>query len=92
MELHPLYRTKKNEQLVKIQQAGKLHNHETWYSPHSVMHSVFCVVSLNANATIWSAQTMIHVPYPGFQWESAEHYTFKTPITVTSKEAYDNYW
>jgi hypothetical protein len=91
MALHPLYRTKKIEQLVKIQQAGKLHNHETWYSTHSVMHSVFCVVLLIANATIRSAQTMVHVPYPGFQRESAEHYTFKTPITVTSKEAYDNY-
>jgi len=39
-----------------------------------------------------SAQTMVHVPYPGFQWGSAKHYTFKTPITVTSKEAYDNIW
>jgi len=73
MALHPLYRTKKNEQLVKIQQAGKFHNHETWYSTHSVMHSVFCVVLLSANATIMSAQTMVHVPYPGFQQESAEH-------------------
>jgi hypothetical protein len=67
MELHPLYRTKKNEQLVEIQQAGKLHNHETWYSTNSVIHSVFCVVLLIANATIRSAQSMVHVPYPGFQ-------------------------
>jgi hypothetical protein len=34
---------------------------------------------------------MVHVPYPGFQWGVLNIITFKTPITVTSKEAYENY-
>jgi hypothetical protein len=38
---------KKNEQLVKIQQAGTLHNHETWYSTHSVIHLIFCCLINN---------------------------------------------
>jgi hypothetical protein len=41
-----------NEQLVKIQEADTLHHHETWFSTHSPIRSIFSVVLLLANATI----------------------------------------